>query len=316
MGIVSARGVEVFCAVVEAGSFTVAAGQLGVTPAAVSRAVAKHEAALGMQLFRRTTRSMRLTDEGQAYYEACRQALSLVEGAERTLSQRQASPRGLVRISVPTTYGHHRVLPAVAAFRERHPTVSFEVNVANRNVDFVAEGYDLAVRMGELDDSTMVVRKLEDAPLGVFAAPAYLERRPAPRSVADLDGHALVSFVRPSTGRVLAWGFRDRDGSPFEIVPDKSLRCSDDFLGCVTLARHGAGLVQAYRYLVADDLARGTLVEVLKPFAGRTRPFSLLMPARRTPTLAVRLFADALVEACREPPAPPPLRARARRSPA
>jgi DNA-binding transcriptional LysR family regulator len=295
------RSIETFCAVVEAGSFTRAAKWLGITPAAVSRAIATHEADLGVRLFRRTTRSMQLSEEGRGYFEPCRQALSLIEAAERGLSQKQTIPRGRIRMSVPTTYGHFRVLPVVARFTRAHPEVSFEVNVANRNIDFVAEGYDLAVRVGDLSDSTLVARKLEDAALGVYASPSYLEARGTPRSPSNLDAHALLGFVRPSTGRVMAWLFQDKDGAPFEIAPTIALRCSDDFLGCVTLAREGAGLVQAYRFIVERDVAQGALIEVLKPYAGRSRPFTLLEPSGRIPTLAVKLFAEALLAASRKP---------------
>lgn len=290
------RPVEIFCAVVEAGSFTAAATELGVTPAAVSRAIAVHEARIGVQFFRRTTRRMHLTEEGQAYYEPCRQALALIASAERSLSHKQTAPRGRVRLSVPTTYAHHRALAVVARFVEDHPEVSVEVNVSNRNIDFVAEGYDLAVRVGELADSTLVARKLEDAALGVYGSPRYLARHEPPKQPGELAAHKLIGFVRPSTGRLLTWLFQSADG-PFEMPIRAAVRCSDDFLGCITLAREGAGLVQAYRFIVERMVARGELVEVLEPWSGRSRPFTLLQPSGREPTLAVRLFADAIVYA-------------------
>jgi DNA-binding transcriptional LysR family regulator len=299
MPLASARFVEVFCTIVEAGSFTHAAKELGLTPAAVSRAVAKHEERMGVELFRRTTRSMKLTDDGAAYFEKCRQALSLLEAAERELGREGSAPRGLIRISVPTTWAHFRLMPIVARFREAHPAVSFELHVANRNIDFVAEGYDMAIRAGELEDSTLVVRKLEDAPLGLYASPAYLARRGTPKAPADLERHTMIGFIRPSTGRALSFLFQERDGTRFEIPPGRTLLCSDDFLGCVTLARAGAGVAQIYHYIVEADVARGDLVEVLRPFAGASRPFSLLMPARRATTLAVRMFAEELVAAMR-----------------
>jgi DNA-binding transcriptional LysR family regulator len=296
----SARSVEVFCAAVDAGSFTAAATQLGMTPAGVSRAIARHEEALGATLLRRTTRRMALTDEGRAYYASCREALALLEAAERELADARAAPRGLVRVSAPTTYGHYRLVPFVADLAARYPEVEVELNVQNRNVDVVAEGYDLAIRMGELGSSSLTARKLEDASLGVFASPEYLARHPRPRAPDDLERHALLGFIRPSSGRVLPWLFRARDGAPFEVAPRARVRVSDDFLASIGLARAGAGLVQAYHFLVAAEVARGELVEVLKPFAGRTRPFTLLQPAagaggRR---LAVRLFADELAAWC------------------
>jgi DNA-binding transcriptional LysR family regulator len=288
------RAIEVFCAAVEARSFTAAAHQLGLTPAAVSRAIAQHERVLGVRLFRRTTRSVSLTEEGQAYFEPCRQALSLIEEAERKLSHRQTKPRGRVRISVPTTYGHSRALPVIARFSEQHPDVEVEAHVSNRNVDFVDEGFDLVIRAGELGDSTLVARKLEDATLGVFASPAYLKAHGTPKSPAELSRHRVIGFVRPSTGRVLELSFQHKGASPFELAVKPAIRCSDDFLGCLTLARAGAGLVQAFHFLAEGALASGELVEVLKPYAGRSRPFTLVQPSGRVPTLAARLLGDAL----------------------
>jgi len=289
------RAVEVFVAAVEAGNFTRAAARLGLTPAAISRAIARHEDALGVPLFRRTTRNVQLTDDGRGYYERCREALALIDDGERQLTGRQHSPRGRVRISAPTTYGHHRLLPALAGFALAHPDIALEVDISNRNIDFVAEGYDLAIRAGELDDSELVAHRLEDAGVGVFAAPAYLAARGTPRRLEDLDRHTLIGFVRPSTGRVMPWQFRRRDGQLASLTPGPALRCSDDFLACVTLARAGGGLAQVLRFLVEDDLARGTLVEVLGGLASRSRPFTLLQPPRRTPTAAVRAVVDAIL---------------------
>lgn len=298
MALASTRFVELFCAVVETGNYTLAASQLGVTPAAVSRSVARHEAALGSKLLRRTTRSMELTEAGQLYYEQCRKALALLEDAERTLAQAQGEPRGLVRISVPTTYGHYRVLPLVREFMQRHPKVTLEVNVSNQNVDFVTERFDLAVRMGDPPDSTLIARTLEDAAFGVFGSPGYIKEHGHPAHPSELSEHTCIAFVRPSTGRPLPWLFHDLDGSPFELAPQKALRCSGDVLGCVTLARHGAGLVQSYYFIVEELLRRGELIEVLRPYTGRKARFSLLYPAGQGQSLAARLFADMLVERC------------------
>lgn len=292
----STRFAEVFCTVVETGTFTRAASVLGMTPAAVSKAVARREAALRVSLFRRTTRSMQLTTPGQLYYEECRKALRLLEQAERSLSLHQKEPEGRVRLSVPTTYGHYRVLPVVAEFSERYPRVAVEVNIANDNVDLVSGRFDLAIRMGPVQSSVLVVRKLEDASLGVFATPAYLERHGFPQHPSELEGHTCLGFVRPSSGRPFAWGFRDERGQAFELEPSKLLLCSGDFLGCVGLARQSAGLVQAYHFIVAADVEQGRLVEVLRPFAGRSAPFSLLQPPGRNTALAVRLFAELLVQ--------------------
>ncbi|HSD36257.1 MAG TPA: LysR substrate-binding domain-containing protein, partial [Rhodocyclaceae bacterium] len=219
--------IELFCKAAELGGFTAAAEALGVTPAAVSRAIGRIEERLGVRLFVRSTRRMRLTDDGQLYHEQCRQALAQIEEAERAITGHQAVPAGTLRISVPTTYGHSRVLPLLPAFRARYPAVSVEVEVSNRNVDFVEQGFDLAIRLGAPPDSRLVARKLEDASMGVFAAPDYLSRHGEPRSLDELQQHASAQFVRPSTGRLMPWVFR-RDGADIELQLDSPVRVMDD----------------------------------------------------------------------------------------
>ncbi|WP_457389472.1 LysR substrate-binding domain-containing protein [Roseateles sp. P5_E1] len=285
---------ELFCAAAELGGFTAAATAAGVTPAAVSRTVARLEERLGVRLFVRTTRQIRLTDAGQAYYEQCRQVLNQLVEAEREVSGRQAAPSGLLRISVPTTYGHHRLLPRLPAFRERYPEIRVDVHVSNRNIDFAAEGYDLAVRVRAPADSTLIARHLEDAELLLVAAPDYLRRRGEPQSLDELALHDCIQFELPSSGRTIPWLFRV-DGKDAERQTTGGTSCSDDVLAGVTLARHGAGIFQAYRFTVEEELRQGRLVELLKPFGGRSRPFNLLYPHQRHVPLRVRCFVDFLL---------------------
>ncbi|MBA8889223.1 DNA-binding transcriptional LysR family regulator [Dokdonella fugitiva] len=295
-------GIELFCHAAEAESFTIAATRAGLTPAAVSRAIGRLEARLGVRLFARTTRQVRLTDDGRAYYAQCRAALDRLRDAEREIGERQRVARGVVRISLPTPFGHHRVLPLLPRFRERHPEVDIEVHLDNRNIDFTADGHDLAIRGRPPPDSGLVARKLVDAGLVVVATPAYLQRRSTPTRLGDLERHECLQFVLPSTGQLIPWLFRD-DGVDVELATAGGIACSGDLLGMVTLARHGGGLVQTYRFIVEDDLAAGRLVEVLQPYGGRSRPFSLLYPANRHMPLRVRVLVHFLVDAF-APPAP------------
>jgi DNA-binding transcriptional LysR family regulator len=285
---------ELFCTAAELGGFTAAATAAGVTPAAVSRTVARLEERLGVRLFVRTTRQIRLSEAGQAYYEQCRQVLNQLVEAEREVSGRQVSPSGLLRISVPTTYGHHRLLPRLPAFRERYPDIRVDVHVSNRNIDFAAEGYDLAVRVRAPADSTLIARHLEDAELVLVASPDYLRRCGEPQSLDELARHDCIQFELPSSGRPIAWLFRE-DGQDVERLTSGSTSCADDVLAGVTLARHGAGIFQAYRFTVEEELRQGRLVELLKPFGGRSRPFNLLYPHQRFVPLRVRCFVDFLL---------------------
>lgn len=285
---------ELFCAAAEHGGFTAAAKATGLTPAAVSRTVARLEERLGARLFVRTTRQIRLTEAGQAYYEQCRLALNQLLDAEREVGGRQVAPSGLLRISVPTTYGHHRLLPLLPAFRARYPDIRVDVHVSNRNIDFAAEGFDLAVRVRAPADSTLIARHLEDMELVLVASPDYLRRRGEPRTLADLQAHDCIQFELPSSGRTIPWLFRS-EGRDIELATRGGLSCSDDVLAGATLARHGAGIFQAYRFTVDDDLRTGHLVELLTAHGGRSRPFNLIYPHQRFVPARVRALVDFLL---------------------
>lgn len=287
--------IELFCLAAECGSFTAAAQAASVTPAAVSRSVSRMEERLGVRLFARTTRSVKLTDSGRRYYEECRQALAQLVEAQREVMGRQREPSGTLRISIPTTYAHHRILPMLPAFHARFPQVKVDMHISNRNIDFVGEGYDMAIRVRAIPDSGLIARHLEDAALAVVASPDYLKRAGTPQTLEDLGQHECIQYELPSNGRRITWLFYDED-APREILAEGSFCCSDDVLGGVTLARHGAGLFQTYRFIVEKELADGSLVEVLKPYSGRSRPFTLLYPQNRHMPLRVRAFIDFLVE--------------------
>lgn len=286
--------IELFCRSAELGSFTAAAAAVGVTPAAVSRSVGRLEARLAVRLFVRTTRQIRLTDDGRVYYEQCQQGLQQIADAGRLLTGQQVVPVGTLRISAPTTYAHYRLFPMLPRFVAAYPKVQVEISVSNRNIDFVEEGFDLAIRLGIPQDSRLVARKLEDATLGVFASPGYLKRRGTPKSLADLKKHDCIQFVLPSTGRPLPWLFRE-SGEDVERTLIGSVKVLEDVLGCVNHARAGGGLVQIYHFIADDAVRRGELVEVVKRCGGRSRPFSVLYPQNRHMSARVRVFVDFLV---------------------
>lgn len=299
--------VEVFLAVVERGSFTAAAVALSTTASVLSRAVARLEARLGNQLLRRTTRRLGLTDAGRSYFEQARAAFALLDEAGREAQGVDGALKGRVRLSVPTTYGHYRLPSLLATFTQRHPDVRIELNIANRNVDLVAEGFDLAIRLGHLPDSGLVARKLEDAALCLVASPDYLDRAGTPASLDDLRQHACLPFVMPSTGRIAPWLFKDGDDD-IEWLATPFVAVSDDVLGVVSLALHGVGICQSYEFIVRERLQRGDLVEVLPSLRGRSRPFSIVYAPHRRQSVATRALIDWLVEGrCGNPSAPPAL---------
>lgn len=285
--------VEVFIAVVEHGSFTAAAVALSTTPSVLSRAVSRLETRLGRQLLQRTTRRVGLTEAGRVYLEQARSAFSLLDEAERDGQGQEGDLTGRVRMSVPTTYGHYRLPPLLARFSQHYPRVQVDLNITNRNVDLIAEGFDLAIRLGQMPDSGLVARKLEDAALLLVASPAYLHRMGTPQTLDDLHRHMCLPFILPRTGRIAPWVFRE-DERDVDWLPASPIETSDDVLGVVSLAEHGMGICQSYEFIVEDRIQRGQLVEVLPHLRGRSRPFSVIFAPHRRQSAATRAMIDLL----------------------
>ncbi|MFG6072693.1 LysR family transcriptional regulator [Enterobacter ludwigii] len=285
--------VEVFIAVVEHGSFTAAAVALSTTPSVLSRAVSRLETRLGRQLLQRTTRRVGLTEAGRVYLEQARSAFSLLDEAERDGQGQEGDLTGRVRMSVPTTYGHYRLPPLLARFSQHYPRVQVDLNITNRNVDLIAEGFDLAIRLGQMPDSGLVARKLEDAALLLVASPAYLHRMGTPQTLDDLHRHMCLPFILPRTGRIAPWVFRE-DERDVDWLPASPIETSDDVLGVVSLAEHGMGICQSYEFIVRDKIQRGQLVEVLPHLRGRSRPFSVIFAPHRRQSAATRAMIDLL----------------------
>jgi len=285
--------VEVFIAVVEHGSFTAAAVALSTTPSVLSRAVSRLETRLGRQLLQRTTRRVGLTEAGRVYLEQARSAFSLLDEAERNGQGQEGDLTGRVRMSVPTTYGHYRLPPLLAQFSQHYPRVQVDLNITNRNVDLIAEGFDLAIRLGQMPDSGLVARKLEDAALLLVASPAYLHRMGTPQTLDDLHRHMCLPFILPRTGRIAPWVFRE-DERDVDWLLASPIETSDDVLGVVSLAEHGMGICQSYEFIVRDRIQRGQLVEVLPHLRGRSRPFSVIFAPHRRQSAATRAMIDLL----------------------
>ncbi|WP_394561712.1 LysR family transcriptional regulator [Aquipseudomonas alcaligenes] len=287
--------VEAFLCVVERGSLSAASVSLGTTPSVISRAVSRLEARLGSQLLRRTTRRLSLTEDGRLYLEQARAAFALIDDAERRI-QGGGEVAGRVRLSAPTTYGHYRLPQMLAQFALAYPQVQVELGISNRNVDLVAEGYDLAIRLGRLPDSGLVGRRLEEARLCLVAAPSYLARVGAPSSLADLERHACLPFIMPSSGKVAPWLFRDGE-QELDWHPRGHVQVTDDVLGTVSLAEAGLGICQSYAFILHERIEQGRLVRLLPELEGRSRPFSIIYPPHRQLSPASRALIDFLAHA-------------------
>lgn len=194
---------------------------------------------------------------------------------------------------MPTTYGHYRLPPLLARFAQQYPQVRVELNITNRNVDLVAEGFDLAIRLGDLPDSGLVARKLEDAALLLVASPGYLNRAGTPKTLEELERHMCLPFVMPRTGRLAPWVFRDGERD-VDWLPSSSIEISDDVLGVVSLAEQGIGICQSYEFIVHDRMENGRLVEILPHLRGRSRPFSVVYAPHRRQSPATRAMIELL----------------------
>lgn len=285
--------IQMFCLAYELGSFTKAAQMMGITPQAASRAVARLEADLGVMLFRRSTRQIQATDAGHEYYRGCRDALSALEVAESTLLTKVKEPVGVVRISVPTTYGHHRFMPMLVGFRRLYPRVEVEVEISNDSIDFVRDDFDLAIRMGYLKDASFVTRTLGHFSFGVFASPTYLKEYGVPHKPEDLSSHECGVFVMPRTGRDAPWFF---SREPKTVLAKPAVRVYQDVLGLLAFAKAGGGLIQMFHFLVEDEVGAGNLQEVLAAYGGCSRPFSLIYSKDVTSRSAVKALIDYILE--------------------
>lgn len=284
---------RVFVRVLERQSFTRAADDLGLPRATVTQAVKQLEARLGARLLQRTTRRVRQTLDGEAYYRRCLQILADVEEADGAF--RRAEPGGLLRVDVHGALARHFLLPALPDFLARHPRLELRMTEGDRLVDLVGEGVDCVLRVGELRDSTMIARRVGLLDEVTVATPAYLARHGRPSHPDDLDGHLAVNFISSVTGRPF----------PFEFTVDGAVRLvtlpsvltvngADTFIAG---SLGGLGLIQSPRYHVAGHLAAGRLVAVLQDWPPPPSPVSLLYPHHRHLSPRLRVFAD-WVEGC------------------
>lgn len=291
------HGLTSFLEAASAGSFTAAAVRLEVSPAAVSKNVMALEAELGVRLFNRNTRRIRLTPEGERFAEQARGALRALDDAVAGVSQAQAAPAGRVRISVGASFGREYVLPVVPALLAAHPKLEIEVALDNRTVDLVGEGYDIGIRGGRARDSSLVSRRVCALPLVLLASPDYLSRRGRPRRADDLARHDLIG-VRFADGHSATWKLRPAPRKPaVEWLPTARAWVSDPEAQ-LDLARAHAGIVQVALHHAATDLASGRLQRVLADLHDpEDREIHLHYPHRQFLSPRVRVVVDTLLSA-------------------
>ena len=277
------------------GSFTKAGAALGLSSQMVGKHVAALEARLGAELLRRTTRRQSLTAVGDAYYARCRAILAEIEAADTLAHDLGTTPQGLLRVNAPVTVGALCLAPLVGDFLRAYPRVEVELSLADRYVDLVDEGFDVALRFGALADSTLRARALAPMRLVACAAPAYLARRGTPETPADLASHECLAFVYSSGTTMREWRF-ERAGDIVAVAIEGRLRSSDSRV-LLAAGLAGDGIIFQVERVVADDLAAGRLVRVLPDWAGPARPLSLLCSPSRLQSSKLRAFLDHVAAA-------------------
>jgi DNA-binding transcriptional LysR family regulator len=287
------QGLLALIEIAAAGSFAGAARRLNVTPAAVSKSLARLEGQLGVRLVQRSTRTARLTDEGTRFIAKARDALRLLDDAVTEISQAADEPAGVVRISMGAAFGRLWVLPALPAIAARFPQLTLEVDLDNTPVDIVADGIDIAIRGGAVSDAGFVARRVCKLPLVLVASPDYLAHAGAPLTHADLDGHRCIR-LRFADGGAAPWSFRV-NGRRFVTTPQSALVASDSD-AVVELALAGGGIAQSGLYHALPHLQSGRLKLVLADThdAG-AREFVLVYPHRQFLAARVRVVVDALL---------------------
>jgi DNA-binding transcriptional LysR family regulator len=286
------KEMQAFVAVAESGSFVKAADQLETSKAAVSRYVAQLEERLGVRLMQRTTRRLSLTDEGHAFLAHCKETLALIHDAEEEIQNKRNSPTGLIRINAPLTFGILHLAPLWGKFTALYPQVRLEVTLADRVVDLVEEGYDLAVRVASLPSSTLISRKLASTSLVVCASPKYLKGKAKPQHPYDLKDHSVISYSYLATGD--EWVFLGPDGEVRVKTHPKIHTNNGDTCRGAALAHQGVILQPTF--IVGHDIQKGDLVELLPQFKSVELGIYAVYPSRKLVSPRIRALVDFLVK--------------------
>jgi DNA-binding transcriptional LysR family regulator len=284
----SLGGISMFVQVAETRSFTETGRQLGVSSSAVGKSIARMEDRLGVRLFHRSTRSITLTAEGALFLDRCRRILGEVEAAEAELSDVAGSPRGRLRISAPQLSG--LIMPALDGFMARYPDIEIDVDLSDRMVDIIEEGFDTVIRTGPQHDSRLVSRRLGSCGQVLVASPGYLRQQGMPMRPSDLVRHACLLHKFPATGRLERWPFQLAESEAEPELPQTFVSNTIEVLSYLALQDKGLAFLPTF--IVRDALASGALQIVLADFIDQTVTFWILWPASRYASSKLRVFID------------------------
>lgn len=290
------EAMRIFVSVATQGSFSEAARRMRLSPSAVTRSVAHIEERLGIMLLNRTTRSVQVTERGQIYLEDCKRILEDCEMAERRVRGEDAKPRGTLRVTAPVLFGRLYVLPIVNALLHEHSALSIHLTLSDRNVNLFEEGVDVAVRVGELADSSLIAVRLGLATPVLVASPAYLQKRAKPVSPAELSSHDIILFE--GIGGTNDWPFGP-DRKTVRVEPRLIVNGAD---AAITAAEAGVGIARTLSYQVWDAVRGGRLALVLQEFTPPPLPVSITYQGRRIASANVAAFVKAIREHLRANP--------------
>jgi DNA-binding transcriptional LysR family regulator len=276
------------------GSYRAAARSLSISPSAISKSIQRLERHFGVSLFTRTTRSLTLTVEGRDIHERVLQLLRQAEEIEQVARSARYEPAGTLRIAASLPIGLHIIAPAIAEFRQRYPKVLIDLRLSDQIVDLVEEGIDLAVRIGELSDSSLLSRRLLPYTLGCYASPDYLARRGTPEHPDELAQHETVNLRYQNTGQTLRWPFRIAD-KEIEMLPSSPVVVDASEAVLAAMAA-GAGIGIAASFMAAPRVKRKELIPILSGFAVQRHNITAIWPESRRSNPAVRAFLDMLIE--------------------
>jgi DNA-binding transcriptional LysR family regulator len=296
------RTLAIFVKVAERKSFVRAADELGITQSGVSNAIKRLEQQTGARLLARTTRRVNLTEDGAAFFARCRQALAEIEEAEQVLREARLTPSGNLRVDMSVAFGRLKVLPLLGLFAEKYPDVRLSLSFTDRYVDLIDEGIDVSMRLGVLQDSSLIARRLTEAQFRVAGAPDYFARHGKPKPPEDLVNHNCLAFTYRDSRLIRDWRFIV-GGAEKVLTPRGTMSFSDGGALCEA-ACAGYGLAQLHQYYLDSEIARGKLIPVLDKFKPEPTPIWLVYPPTRHLTPKVRAFVDFMTAQFRTPRAP------------
>jgi len=281
-------GISEFVYVAENESFTLASKKMAISTAQVSRQISALEQRLNIKLFYRTTRKVSLTEEGRVFYQHCRSVLDGLDAAERAITNLQSKPQGKIKLTAPVTYGEKQILPLVNNFIKQYSDVEVSAYLSNRQIDIVEEGYDLAIRLGKLADSTMMAKKLSTRANYVCASPEYVNKHGVPHSISELNKHSCL------LGTSDHWHFRD-SGREKSIRVTGRLRYNNGY-SLTDAALKGLGIVQLPDYYVKQYIKSGELITLLDNYRAPDEGIWAVYPQNRHLSPKIRLLVDYLSE--------------------